>query len=776
MFSMLNALTLKRLPIEDPDGLIGVTPRNSRGLSRSTPVPAVDELSRGGPLDHVCGYLGGVVLPVLANGTPVQTLTTFVTGQCFGAFGVAPILGRAINESDAPIYSPGARVAVISHRLWTGTFNADPSVLGKMVQVNNVDVAIVGVLPHDFVGLEVDYGVDIFTTFDSVLPATAARRQLAGTLLGRLRPGVTLEQAEAEVRTRWPALLDAVVPATLPATERANLRDSVPHLQRLGTGLSTQRERYVQPLTLILGLTSLLLLLACVNLGGLLLSRLTARSTELAVRMALGGTRRRVVQQMMIESLILSISGAALAIPLAYAVAVTLASFVPPANVPYTMSFAPDLRVLAATSLVGVSVGVIMSALPISIAMRRRDSATFTWDRTIAGNSSQWGRGLLVAQVALSVVMLVSASLLARSLYLLHNADLGVRTAGILDVKLFTLPNAPYNRSHREAYYPPLLAKIAALPGVRSAALAEIFPRGRTGNGIPIALVGNEMGSITTATERISPGFFETMGIPLRAGRPLAWSDTLQTRPVAVISESLARALSPDGNVLERHVKLGSVPSDQDITIVGVAADSTQGDPRNAKPLVLFRPTLQTPVISASNPNVLIATDDPAGVAAGVNQILREAGQDYAQEIISVDDVLARAPASERMSATLAGAVGGLAILLALIGIHGTLAYSVSRRTREIGVRVAMGAAPRAVAGAVLREALLVTLAGVAVGLPLAYAGARTLRTLIFGITESDPFTFVATALFFLAIGVAAGVIPARRAAAVDPMIALRAE
>ncbi len=323
MFSMLSALTMQRLAIEDPDGLIAIMPRTSRGLPRSTPVPAVDELSRQGPLQHVCGYLGGVVLPVLANGVPIQTVTTFVTGQCFNAFGVSPVLGRSISEADAPIYSPGAHVALISHRLWTGTFGGDPAVLGTSLQVNNVDVTIIGVLPRGFVGLEVDHGVDIFTTFDSVLPATATRRQLAGTILGRLRSGVTLEQAAAEVRTRWPALLDVAVPATLPPAERANLRDSIPYLERLGTGLSTNRARYVRPLTLILGLTSLLLVLACVSLGGLLLARLTARSGELAVRLALGGTRGRIAQQMLIESLVLSLSGAALAVPLAYVIVTT---------------------------------------------------------------------------------------------------------------------------------------------------------------------------------------------------------------------------------------------------------------------------------------------------------------------------------------------------------------------------------------------------------------------------------------------------------------------
>jgi predicted permease len=775
MFSMLNALTVQRLAIEDPDGLIAIRPTNSRGLPRSTPVAAVDEL-REGPLEHVCGYLGGTVLPVLANDVPVQTLTTFVTAQCFNAFGVTPILGRAISEAEAPIYGAGAHVAMISHRLWTGAFAGDPAVLGKSLLVNNVSVTIVGVLPRGFVGLEVDYGVDVFTPFDAVLAAAGGRRQLAAAILGRLRPGVTLEQAATELRTRWPAVLEVAVPATLPPAERANLRDSIPRLERLGTGLSTNRERYARPLTLILGLTSLLLLLACVNLGGLLLARLAARSGELAVRLALGGTRWRIAQQMLIESLVLSLAGAALAIPLAYALVRTLASFIPPANVPHTMSLTPDVRVLAATGLVAVAAGVAISAIPIWVAIHRRASAQVTGDRTIAGTTSRWGRALLVAQVALSVVMLVGAALLTRSLYLLQHADLGIRTAGILNVKVFKLPNGQYNLAHRETYYPPMLEKIAALPGVHAAALAMSFPRGVSVSTMAIALVGAEPSGLMAATDRVSPSFFDTMGIPLIAGRGPTWADTPQTRAVAIVSESLARALSPDGDVLERHIRYGSLPGDQDITIVGIVGNATRGDPRDARAPVLYRPALQLIPESAFNPNLLIATDDPPTVATGVRQILREGGHEYAQEIVSLDDVLARAPASERMSASVAAAAGGLAVLLALIGVHGALAYSVLRRRREIGVRLAIGATPAAVAFGIVREGFMLTALGAAIGLPVAFLAARSLRALMFGISEVDLLTFAVVVMFFLVLGAGAGLGPAWRAAVVDPVTALRAE
>ncbi|HUQ86390.1 MAG TPA: ADOP family duplicated permease [Vicinamibacterales bacterium] len=778
MFTMLNAIVLRRLPIADADNLLAIVPINSRGTNRTTPMSAVVEL-RDGPLDHFCAYLGGLVLPVLANDAPLQTSTTFVTSECFNAFGIAPILGRGLSEADAPILGPGANVAVISHRLWTTTYNSDPSVLGHSMLVNNVPVTIVGVLPRGFVGLEIDTGVDIFTPFDAVLPAGRGRRQLASYLLGRLRPGVTIEAATAEIEARWPAMLEAVLPANMAPTERAQLMDSKPRLMSLGTGISRLRERYSQPLMLILGLTGLLLILACINLGGLLLSRLNARSAELALRLAIGGSRWRIAQQMLVENGLLSLAGALLAMPVAYATAVTLASFMPPINVPYTISFMPDARVFVLTTAVAITVGILMSALPVWFATQRRRAATIRWDRTIVGATGWWGRMLLVAQVSLAIVMLVNASLLAHSLYLLNTGDLGIRPDNLLTVKTWSLPRGTvYGRADRDSYYPPLVERVRALPGVTAVALASSAPRSTTTSvGSPVAWKGDAYDNLTAnGFDSISPAYFDTMGIRLLAGRDVSWQDTMKTIPVAVVSESLARTLQPEGHVVGRTFTMRTLPTDLEFQIVGVVSDATHGDPRNSHTRAIYRPILQVGPGSSLNPNVIIQTTDPRTAAGAVRQILSEFGRDYAQEIISVNDLLARAPSTERMSATVAGAVSGIAVLLALIGVHGALAYSVARRTREIGVRLAVGAAPVTAARAVMLEGLLVCLLGVATGLPLAAVSARSLRALMFGISANDPATYGAAAAIFLVLGVAAGVAPARRAASVDPVIALRAE
>ena len=265
--------------------------------------------------------------------------------------------------------------------------------------------------------------------------------------------------------------------------------------------------------------------------------------------------------------------------PIAIFTAVTLASFMPPINVPYALSFTPDLRVFAVTSAIALIAGVAMTALPLWFAMQRAAAAHITWDRTIVGGTSRWGRGLLVAQVALALVMLVDATLLTRSLYRLNTNDLGIRTDNILTIKMWQLPNSSYIRSDRDGYYPPLVERVRALPGVSAVAIASSAPR-LTGPrvGSLIAWRGEDYSDLTTSMDFVSPGYFSTLGINLIAGRDVSWQDTLQTQRVAVISESLARALSPDGNVIGRAISMRTMPNDLEFVIVGVVSNATQGD------------------------------------------------------------------------------------------------------------------------------------------------------------------------------------------------------
>lgn len=777
VFSVLNALALRPLAIADPDGLIGVSGRSAHEQLRLTPIPAVGELSTAdGPLQPVCGYNGGGVLAIDVDGAATQGVFAFVTGQCFATFGIQPYLGRLIGDDDAPLMSRGKAVAVIGHRFWIRMFGSDPGVIGKVLRMEGEVLTVIGVLPPGFDGLQVDTGVDVYAPFDTVLPQRTDRRPGASHLLGRLRPGRSFAQAVTELTTRWPALLDAVVPATLAAAERDDLRAAHPRIERLGTGQSTYRDLYARPLVLILSLTGLLLVLACANLGGLLLARLASRGPEVAVRLALGGSRWRVGRLIVIEGLALSLAGTALALPFSFAIVGPLASLLPVGLVERTVSITPDLHVLAWTGLAGIVAGVLMTAAPLWVVTRTVTASDVSGRRTVGGAASRWARALMVAQVALSVVLLAAAGILTRSLYLLERQPLGLRPDGVVVVRVMPRPNA-YRDLDNERYYPLLLERMAALPGVRAVGYSRLFPRlFMEVPGQPIAIVGAPPGELRATLEAASPGFFDAVGIPLLTGRLPTWSDTERTLQVGVASARLAAMLAPGGDVIGRRVRVGSGPADQDVAIVGVVGNATMGNPRQAAMPVLYRPALQTGRFG-NYPSVAIAVDgDAEPILAGVRQALAQGGREYAHSVDRLSDLLTRAPASERMSASLGVAIAALAALLAGVGLHSLLAYAVSRRTREFGLRLAVGARPEQVGRIVIASGAKVVLAGLVFGLPLAWLAAGALRALTFGVTPLDPLTFGGVVVLVASLALIAGIAPARRAASVDPAVSLRAE
>ncbi len=774
MFSVLNRLAIQRLSVLNPDGLYSLSSYNERGQKRYIPMPTVIDLNRESPFVEACGYNGGGVFPIEAKGIPTQGVAAFVTGRCFSVFGVRPVLGRGIVDEDAPIMTAGAKVVVISDRLWHRLFQRDPGAIGQSIRIDTTEAVVIGILPPGFRGLHVDSGIDVYAPPDSLVPATQGRRPVAQEVLGRLKPGVTSDQASAQFDIMWPALLEQAKVLNQGAAEGQSILGPIVRLDPMARGISGTRDLFAQPITIILGLTSLLLVLACVNLGGLLLTRLSARSTELGVRLALGGSRARIVQQMLVESLMLAGAGTLVAVPIAFVFVAPMPSLLDPGFVGWELSFTPDLQVLAATAGVGLLCGVLLTALPTLFAMRRRAAVQFTWDRTMTGAASRWTRGLLVVQVALSVVLVVGAGLLTRTLHAVLNTDPGVRTAGMLTARLMAVPGG--NRGlTAETHYPPLIEKLRAIPGVRQIAYAGVFPRRLTLIGSDVGFVGEDFTGVRTSLDSVSPNFFEMMGIRLIAGRTFTEADTRTSRRVVIVSESLARALAPDGAVVDRRLKFQTNRAMQDLLVVGVVADSTQGDLKNSHVNVLFSPALQSTAFNTPN-LVLEIAGNPTPVAEAVRRTVLEHGREFVYDIAMVDELLARGPRRERMSAMLSSMIGAIAVLLAVIGIHGVLAYSVSRRTREIGVRVAIGANPSSVAMSVIREGAVLTVIGVVIGLIAASSGARVLRALLFGISETDLLTFVASAAFFAALGAVAGILPARRAAAIDPAITLRAE
>ena len=773
VFSALNALVLRPAPIKDPSGLIGVWPMNARGQRTSTLAPVAD-LVQDGPLESVCAY-GSSSVGVEANGIPVYAAVEIVTHHCFATIGVPPLLGRVFTAEEAPASRPGTRVVVIGYSFWQKMFGGAPDVVGRSFKTDGDPVTVIGIMPRGFRGLRVDDGVDIIAPFGTVIPSPP-NRLLASYILGRLRPGVTLEAARTELATRWPPMMDRVVPTTLSPAEQRNLRDVTIRVDAVGTGFSLLRTRYEQPLWIGSALTLGLLLLVCVNVGGLALSRVLARGGELAMRSALGANRLRLARQLVLEILAVAGAGTILGIGVAWVAVKPIASALPFGGLQPTLTIAPDARVLFVTALAGLVTGLLASLLPVWLASRRETLQLHT-NRTVAAPSRP-GRTLLVAQVALSVALLMGAGLLTRSLYLLFHNDPGFDGTKILSARLRPLPGAYRDRAFNNGvdYYPVLLERIAALPGVRSVGYARAFgnaDRDDVGR-LPIGFVGTPPSDLTAQLDVVSPGFFETIGIPILQGRGPRWSDAPKAPRVAFVSATLARALG--GDVIGKHVWFGTDPEFRNVEIVGVVGDASLGNLRSPAPAVFYGVATQLGAYGFYSTLQIAASADPWQLVDPLQDTLRGLGREYAFSITTLDDRLQRNAVNERMGATLAMPVATLAALLAFVGVYSLFAYAVIRRTREIGVRLAVGASPGAVLRMVLRESLTLTAIGVALGVPAGIIGSRGLRALLFGVSESDPLVAASVTVFFTLLTIAAVLIPARRAARLDPVAALRAE
>ena len=773
VFSALNALVLRPAPIKDPSGLIGAWPINPRGQRTSTLAPLAD-LLQDGPLETVCAY-GSSSAGVEANGNPVYAAVEIVTHQCLATIGVAPLLGRVFTAEEAPASRPGIRVVVIGYDFWQKMFGGAPDVVGRSFQTDSAPVTVIGVMPRGFRGLRVDDGVDIIAPFGTVIPSPA-NRLLASHILGRLRPGVTLEAARAELTTRWPAMMDRVIPTTLSPAEQRNLRDVTIRVDVVATGFSLLRTRYEEPLWIGSALTLGLLLLACVNVGGLALSRVVARGGELAMRTALGASRLRLARLLVLEILVVAGAGTILGIGVAWVAVKPIASALPFGGLQPTLNITPDARVMLGTALAGLVAGVLASLLPVWLASRRETLQLHSVRAVTA--TSRPGRALLVAQVALSVALLMGAGLLTRSLYLLFHNHPGFDGTKILSARLRPLPGAYRDRAFNNGlhYYPVLLERIAALPGVRSVGYARAFgnaDRDDVGR-MPIGFVGAPPSDLTAQLDVVSPGFFATIGIPILQGRGPRWADTPDAPPVAFVSASLSRALG--GDVVGKRVRFGTDPLFGNVEIVGIVGDASLGSLRSPAPPVFYGVATQLGPYGLYSTLEIAASGDPWQLVGPLQDTLKGLGREYAYSITTLDQRLQRNAVNERMGATLAIPVAVVAALLAFVGVYSLFAYAVVRRTREIGVRVAVGATPGAVLRMVLRESVTLTAIGVALGIPAGIMASRGLRALLFGVSETDPLVAVSVAVFFLVLTIAAVLIPARRAARLDPVAALRAE
>lgn len=525
----------------------------------------------------------------------------------------------------------------------------------------------------------------------------------------------------------------------------------------------------------------MLLMIGCVNLSGLLLARTAARDQELAIRYALGSSRGRIVQQLLVESLLLSLIGATIALPLAWWAARAASTLLWEGATPLAQSLTPDSRVLAVTAAVAITTGLVMALLPAWSASRSRPQAGLRADRTVAHASSRLGKALLVAQVAMSLVLLVGAGLFASSLTKLRGLDIGVRTEALRWSRLFGVPGA-YRNQNDLVYYPELVRQLSEAPGVESVALASHFPNYfGLGDLIPTQPLARADATDPSDVadgimENVTPRFFETAGIRLLRGRDFTWHDDGQHSAVAIINESLSHKLFPNGDALGKRIRIGNDPKRAQVEVVGITSDAAIGSYKLPHVPVAFRPRMQELQLSRAPVMLFRARGDAAAADQAMASVIAGLGQEYPRQFYAVDEFIELSLLRERLLAGLSSFCAGLAVLLAFIGLYASLAFAVARRTREIGVRMALGSSRGDVMRMVVGESLLLTLLGIAIGIPCALGAGGLIGSFLFGLAPSDPTTLIVASAFFVIVGAAAAARPALRASSVDPMTALRGE
>jgi len=774
IFSVVNAVVLRPLPYPQPDRILVASLANTRDSAAPIAYGVADYLAARGrqrSFTHFGAATWMMGLTYTGGAEPLRVRGTPVTAEFFSVLGVSPTLGRAFAPGED---EPGhERVVVVSHRFWQEHLGADPQAIGRSLTLEGIGYVIVGVLPPDFhfgaFGSKDDG--DVWPLLQ-VVPRNA-RYPYGLRVVGRLKPGVSEEQARTDLSAIARDLQRRYPNSTLDSA-------SVEPLKARVVGEAST------PLLILLGAVGLVLLIATVNVANLAVARATARDRELAIRSALGASRGRIVRQVLTENLLIAACGGAAGLVLAHW-AVRAIVALAPAGLPRLTEIAVDGRVLAFTAAVSLLSGILFGLAPAMHGLGNRlDEALRGGAQNLAEQRGRRGlrNALVVVEISLSLVLLIGAGLLLRSFERLTSISPGFDPKPLAAAH-FSLPQARYPEDRQVvSFHDRLLDRVQNLPGVASAALSMDVPVGgvymRNSFWVPSQprTPGESLPVAVEAT--VSPGYFRTMGIALLRGRWFADSDRGRGDQILVINDALARRYFPGRDPVGQRIKTGDpTPDSQWETIVGVVAD-VRYDGLDTAPA----PTLYVPYFQAYWPSfsremfLVIWTDrDPKAAASGLRSVIRELDRDVPlANLRTMPEIVAGSVAQPRFRTLLLGIFAALALLLSAIGIFAVMAWLVTRRTQEIGVRMAMGASRGAVLRMVLSEGLRVALIGIGIGLAEAFAASRLLKGLLFGVQPTDPLTFAGVSLMVLAVSLAACYIPAHRAMTVDPLAALRHE
>jgi predicted permease len=711
-----------------------------------------------------------------------------VSGNYFEVLGVQPELGRTFTQFDDSV-AGASPLVILSFDYWRRSFAADPSILNQTLTINNHPMTIIGVAARGFHGYEVGQPVDVFVPLimkAQVTPTWAdldSRKSWWLNLIARLKPTVTRVQAEVATNVLHRQMLQMEIKDIEAPSEQFRTQYVNQHLGLLpgDKGQSMLREQFSEPLWVLMSMVGLVLLIACANLAGLLVARGNARQKEIAIRLSLGASRGRIIRQLLVEGWLLAVCGGTLGLLVANWTGNALLNALPFEGLTRQFTAQPDLRILAFTAVVSLLAGLLFNLVPAWQSTRPKLASTL---KNEAGTASGTGRQvwlrqvLIIGQIALSLVLLVGSGFLVRSLYNLQNVDLGLKSDHLISFSIDPSQNG-YSQVGMRSLFQRLQERLSLLPGVRAVSMARFPVLAGDENRMTIRVEGyrpREDEGMSPVLNFVGPRFFSSMGIPLIAGREFTLRDGPNSPKVVIINEKMARYFFADKNPIGQHIGPAGVQDPIDIEIVGVVKDSKTVTVRDDLAESMYFPYQQDEGIGMMT-FYLRTAQLPQEMADSLRRVVREL--DSSLPVFALKSFqlqISESLSIDRLIALLSAAFGLLAILLVAIGLYGVTAYTVVRRTREIGIRLALGATGRDVLRLVMREVVLMTGVGIALGLSVALALGQLARSWLFGLTPYDPLALTIATGLLISVTLLSGLLPARRASKVDPMVALRYE
>jgi predicted permease len=785
VFTVIDALMLRPLPVPHPEQLVELT-GNYRGHSR-IPIsyPMFAELERRQrAFKNICGWTAGGAFSVDINGTVSLFDVRSVTGNYYSVLGTKPLVGRLINPGDAH-GNQVSQVAVIGYELWQERFGGDPSAVGKTIHIDGRLFTIVGVTQKWFTGMTIGSPPEITVPAGALLRSydLQSRSLLWLFVTGRLADDDTIDRASAQLQSFWPRLLEDTVPTESAGERRRSFLSMGLQLDRVATGARFERGdlrgRLQRPLDLLLGIVGLILLVICVNLASLTLARAIRRRQEISTRIALGASPWQAVRQFVAETLVLSCTGALLALGVSYwGSELLIALMTRGQTVPALLDVRPDWRIFTCAAFAAIFTGLLTGLAPAwQLSRQHPGSALQQSARTLGRGTGRLGKALIISQVAISLILLQAAGLFLRTLQSLKSFNPGFDKASVTELDLTPFPGG-YQGLDKDSYRKQLAEAIAGLPSVRSAAfsndpiLGDDFAWKDTVSRVSAS---NPADAVAAAQVTVSPGFFRTLGIPFVAGRDFNWSDDKKHPRAAIIDSLLANHLFESRDPIGQHVRFGVWPDYQDLEIVGVSQHARILDIRDADGAFVFLPSPQFGSSDEGGTLLVRGTVGP-GFEKTVEREVESFGHEYSTRTSTVAQRSERSMVNEEMTASLSSFFAAVALMVAGFGLFGLLTYSITLRTREIGIRMAMGSQRVGILSLILQEALYLTLIGIGIGLPLAIAASRIFANMLFALSFADPVTLSTASLMLILTGVLAGLLPAIRAMRLEPMAALRHE